>query len=417
MTTQIAHKKLEQCRSCGGRRISIVFDLGLQALAGRFPGPGEPDPPSAPLSLAKCSDCGLVQLAHNFDLDEFYRNTYGYRSGINQTMTDHLRGIVQKAEALVPLKSGDTVLDIASNDGTLLRSYGTQGLRRVGIDPTIAQYHSYYPSDVLTVADYFSADLYASVCAQPAKVITSIAVFYDLPDPRSFALDIKKVLAADGLWILEQSDLGMMLSQDSFDTICHEHLEYYSLAQISMIVESAGLSIVDIEYNGSNGGSARLFVCHAGGPFAVNEKAIVEAREKDDALELENAKTYRNFVDRANRVREQLSSSLHSLVEQGKTIHVYGASTKGNVLLQYCGIDNTLVAAASERNSSKYGHRTPGTNIPIISEADSRALNPDYLLVLPWHFRNEFIQREAAYISAGGRLIFPLPEYEVYPSP
>lgn len=410
--------ELELCRLCGDSNLPVIFDLGLQALAGRFPAANEPDVPKAPLRLMKCRACGLVQLGHNIDPDELYRSNYGYRSGINMTMRNHLAGISGRAAALTNLGAGDTVLDIGSNDGTLLKSYEVAGISRVGIDPTIAQYQDYYPEDVLTVADFFSAERFCAVSpTAKARVVTSIAMFYDLPDPNSFVADIAVILAEDGIWVFEQSDLGSMLKAQSFDTVCHEHLEYWALRQIKKVVEAQGLRIFDVELNGCNGGSARVFACHQDGSYPTNETAVSAAEKREQELGLDQLETFEVFRRNAEDVRTRLRALLEAETAKGRSIHIYGASTKGNVLLQYCGIDHSLVDAAADRNPRKWGCRTPGTNIPIISEEESRAAKPNYFLVLPWHFRVEFVEREADFIAAGGKLIFPLPEIEIYPSP
>lgn len=410
--------ELELCRLCGDGNLPVIFDLGPQALAGRFPAANEPDVPKAPLRLMKCRVCGLVQLGHNIDPDELYRSNYGYRSGINMTMRNHLAGISGRAAALTNLGAGDTVLDIGSNDGTLLKSYEVAGISRVGIDPTIAQYQDYYPEDVLTVADFFSAERFRAVSpTAKARVVTSIAMFYDLPDPNSFVAGIAVILAEDGIWIFEQSDLGSMLKAQSFDTVCHEHLEYWALRQIKKVIEAQGLRIFDVELNGCNGGSARVFACHRNGPYPTNEIAVSAAEKREQELGLDQVETFEVFRRNAEDVRTRLRALLEAETAKGRSIHIYGASTKGNVLLQYCGIDNSLVDAAADRNPRKWGCRTPGTNIPIISEEESRAAKPNYFLVLPWHFRAEFVEREADFIAAGGKLIFPLPEIEIYPSP
>jgi hypothetical protein len=403
-----------QCRLCKGSRLTLVFDLGVQALAGRFPAPEEPDVPSAPLQLLKCDSCHLVQLGHQVELEELYGGTYGYRSGINATMTDHLARIVRQVERMVLLRPDDTVLDIASNDGTLLKSYSDKRIFRVGIDPTIAQYESFYPDNIIRAPEFFSEACFRRISPTPhARVITSIAMFYDLPDIGAFVGDVASVLAPDGLWVLEQSDLGMMLEARSFDTICHEHLEYYGLHQIEMAVESHNLRVFDIENNSINGGSARVFVCHRDGPFPTHTEHIEQARQDAEVLRLTDLATYEAFRRSAEETRRELRVFLTAEKAKGKTIHLYGASTKGNVLLQYCGIDRSLIDVAAERNPVKYGRRTPGTNIPIVSEDESRARRPDYYLVLPWHFREEFMRREANYLASGGKLIFPLPRLEV----
>lgn len=413
----IDFEDITDCRLCGCGELSTIFDLGNQALSGRFPELNEPDAPAAPLILVKCAKCGLVQLGHNFDPNEFYRHTYGYRSGVNETMSNHLVQIAQQITTIAKLKPGDPVLDIASNDATLLKGYSVPNLRKIGIDPTAEQYKAYYTDGIKYISDYFSASQYKNINAKnKARAITSIAMFYDLADPQGFTNEVASVLAEDGVWILEQSDIGSMLESKAFDTICHEHTEYYAFRQLNQIMETSGLRIFDLEYNQSNGGSMRLFVCHKNATYKTKLSTLESARFREEKLRLDNPKTYEIFKKEVEKVRVNLTMFLREQRAAGRTIHIYGASTKGNVLLQYCQIGTKLVAAASERNPKKFGKKTPGTGIPIISEEESRKAKPDFLLVLPWHFREEFIKRESTYLEDGGKLIFPLPNFEVYPT-
>ena len=413
-------KAIEECRICGNRDLIRVVNLGIQALSGRFPSADEPDPPKAPLELVKCDDsrdsraCGLLQLKHSVPLEELYSHDYGYRSGINQTMRMHLKGVVQRVQQMVDLCGGDVVLDIGSNDATLLKYYETPGLRRLGIDPTGEQFSEYYTEDIALISDYFSAANYFSVCPdKQAKVITSIAVFYDLEAPMDFVKDIGGILASDGIWVLEQSYMPAMLKANSFDTVCHEHLEYYSLKQIDWVLRKNDLRIFDVEFNDAYGGSFRVYACHSNSVFESNQKLIDLAFSNEEELNLDSERPYREFKERAFRIRDELYDFLTREKAKGKSIYIYGASTKGNVLLQFCNIDHTLITAAADRNPEKFGRRTPGTNIPIISEDEARKARPDYFLVLPWHFKEEFIEREAGFLASGGNLVFPLPEIEV----
>ncbi|MEE2932963.1 MAG: class I SAM-dependent methyltransferase [Pseudomonadota bacterium] len=409
--------KITCCRLCGSKRLETVFDFGIQALSTRFPGPDEPDAELVPLTLAQCQSCKLTQLTHDYDPDDLYRRGYGYRSGVNQTMRDHLAGIAQQLESHVKIRPNDTVLDIASNDGTLLRSYTEKKLNLVGIDPTITQYRSYYPNGSYLSSDFFSQRVFESISpTKKAKAISSIAVFYDVPDPVRFTADIASVLETNGVWVMEQSYLPLLVADLSFDSICHEHLGYYCLKQIEFAAENAGLRVFDAETNSMNGGSIRAFICHAKSRYSTNEIALAKIAKLEAEAKLDCTETFNAFYTRVNEVGEKLLKVLKNVKAAGKTVHVYGASTKGNVLLQLFGIDRKLIDAASERNEWKFGHRTPGTNIPIISEEASRAQKPDYYLVLPWHFRNEFVEREQTFINNGGKLIFPLPNVEVYPA-
>lgn len=396
------------------------MDLGNQVLSGRFPGKDDPDPPRAPLVLVKCNNadnpdaCGLVQLKHSVPPLEMYTCGYGYRSGINKTMSDHLADITRKICTLVHLEKNDIVLDIGSNDGTLLKSYARDDVRRIGMDPGGDQYRRYYPDSIQLVSDFFSAARFKSVFpGEKAKVITSIAMFYDLEHPLEFVDNIRQILHKDGVWVLEQSYLPTMLRMNSFDTICHEHLEYYALAQITWMLQRENLKVIDIEFNEINGGSFKLYVAHADSPLPENTVALEKVIRMEKDLRLDTAKPYREFCDRVERIKTELNAFIQAERAKGKKIFVYGASTKGNVLLQYFNIDASLITAAAERNQEKWGCRTPGTNIPIISEEEARAMKPDYFLPLPWHFKKEFIERESQFLKEGGRFIFPLPDVEI----
>jgi hypothetical protein len=238
-----------------------------------------------------------------------------------------------------------------------------------------------------------------------------------LDDPQFFVKGIAEILADDGVWILEQSDIGLMLDAKSFDTICHEHLEYYALRQLKILIVAQGLRIINVTYNDSNGGSIRLYIGHQDGPYPINQAALEKAEQNEKERRLDDFDTFACFRVAMEKMRDQITEFIRSEKTKGKIFHLYGASTKGNVLLQYCGIDASLIDAAAERNPDKWGKQTPGTKIPIISEEESRNCNVDYYLVLPWHFRNEFIEREKKFIAQGGKLIFPLPQFEVYPAP
>ena len=408
---------IQSCRLCGSIELVPVFDFGVQALSTRFPGPNDPDAELVPLTLTQCQDCGLTQLTHDYDLDDLYRRGYGYRSGVNQTMREHLGGITKQLKSHVTLKPGNTVLDIASNDGTLLQSYSASGINLVGIDPTIEQYRDYYPGGAFLSPEFFSKEVFAEVSpTDKAQIISSIAVFYDVPDPDRFTIDIASILDENGVWVMEQSYLPMLVADLSFDSICHEHLGYYCLKQINLAARAAGLRVFDAETNAMNGGSIRAFLCHENASHKANEQALAEIKTLEAEAKLDSIDTFKAFHRKVSEIGEQLVELLKNAKAAGKTIHIYGASTKGNVLLQLYGIDRTLIDAAAERNEWKFGHRTPGTNIPIISEEESRAQKPDYFLVLPWHFRDEFIKREKVFVEGGGKLIFPLPEVEVYPA-
>lgn len=405
---------------CGSRHLVPVIDLGFQYLQGSFIKPGMPAPPlrQLPTELVRCdvtqdeNACGLLQLAHTFPPEILYAN-YWYRSGTNATMRDHLKGIVDSAMQILN-NEAPTVLDIGCNDGTLLGNYPKRA-RKYGVDPSdIAREIG---GDTVVINTVFPSGQSTAALPQAGfDVVTSIAMFYDLESPVAFAQEIKKLLKPNGLWILEMSYLPMMLQQNSFDTICHEHLEYYSLSVLEIIMARAGLRVFRVELNDVNGGSIRCYVCHAENQTlsTPDEGARLHSlRTIEFEMELDTDTPYIAFQNRIKRLKDDLNSMLFQIRAAGQRVHIYGASTKGNVLLQWYGINRMIVEAAADRNPSKAGARTLGTDIPIISEEDSRAMKPDYYLVLPWHFRTEFLQRERKMIEAGTKFIFPLPELEV----
>jgi NDP-4-keto-2,6-dideoxyhexose 3-C-methyltransferase len=413
MVTDSLYTTIERCRICRKTDLQPVVDLGQQALTGCFPAADEPSPPKAPLLVCRCQGCGLVQLKHSVRTSLMFGENYGYRSGINATMRNHLAAIASRAEYRASLKSGEIVLDIGCNDGTLLNAYGTEGIRRIGLDPIANIFRAIYHPSLEIDASLFTKAAFKNRCpAADAKIITSISMFYDLEDPSSFAKDIASVLHSDGLWILEQSYLPMMLDQTSFDTICHEHLEYYALQQIHDLSEKAGLRILDVEFNNVNGGSFQVWICHRNSPYRTDTNKINAILGQEKALGLDEDKVFADFRDRVQSVRDELRTLLVNEVKAGKKIFVYGASTKGNVLLQYLALDTRTIVACADRNPMKWGRRTPGTDIPIVSE-DSARQRADFFLVLPWHFREEFLAREHEFLEKGGKLIFPLPRIEI----
>lgn len=414
----LGHRKT--CRVCGSSALTPVINLGEQYLQGSFVKPGKEEPPlrKISLSLVRCDPtkderaCGLLQMEHTVPPEVLY-SAYWYRSGTNQTMRNHLQGITEEAASLIG-KSNARVLDIGCNDGTLLKCY-PQNFIKFGVDPSdVAQEIT---GDITAIQDIFpSEELTKVLQGEKFDIITSIAMFYDLEDPVSFCKEIKKALAPGGLWVFEMSYMPSMLKMNSYDTICHEHLEYYSLAVLEYILKQADLKIVDAVLNDINGGSIRCYATHLDNFAFKKQEAVTRIkllRQAEFDMELDTDKPYKNFQDRINVHKEQLVSLLKMLKKEGHSIHIYGASTKGNTILQWCGIDNRIIDVAAERNPDKYGAYTLGTDIPIVSEADSRAMKPDYYLVLPWHFKEEFLKREEEILQRGVGLIFPLPNVEI----
>ena len=413
-------KYRKTCRICGSAALTPVIDLGEQYLQGSFIKPGKESPPLRSISteLVRCNPmedehaCGLLQTAISVPSEILY-SSYWYRSGTNNTMRTHLKDIADEASQLVG-KDSAVVLDIGCNDGTLLNNYPSK-FEKYGVDPSdVAQEAG---NDITVVQDIFpSPELNNITKNKKFDIITSIAMFYDLENPTVFVKNIKNSLASDGVWIFEMSYMPSMLEMNSYDTICHEHLEYYSFAVIESLLSDNGMKVVKVNFNDINGGSIRCYATHEDN-FKFKDRELFDAikniRQKEFDLQLDTSKPYENFQYRINEHKEALIGLLKKLKKDGKTIHIYGASTKGNTILQWCGIDNTVIDFAADRNPDKFGAKIIGSEIPIISEKDSRALKPDYYLVLPWHFKEEFLEREKEIISLGTGMIFPLPEIHV----
>jgi len=408
------YTKIEKCRVANSDHLIPVLNLGKQVLTGVFPKTAQEVLTRGPLELVWCPTSGLIQLNHTYNPEEMYGVNYGYRSGLNQSMVDHLTSKVLYLQRLVALQHGDIVLDIGSNDGTTLKAYTASGINRIGIDPTGSKFQQYYTSDIKLVPDFFSAKAYRSIFSKSAKIITSIAMLYDLDSPVDFARQIAEVLAVDGIWHFEQSYMPSMLRMNSYDTICHEHLEYYSLGVIQKILEQADLQIVDVVTNAVNGGSFAVTATHRSCKSIKPNRPVIDwLLQQEDRMGLATPAPYREFEDRVFRHRDDLTRLIRALNADGKKVLGYGASTKGNVTLQFCGFTAADIPAIADVNPDKFGCVTPGSHIPIVSESDAKAMNPDYFLVLPWHFKDGILRREKEYLSRGGKFIFPFPEVEI----
>lgn len=412
-------KSWDKCRTCGNPHLVPIVDLGNQALSSVFPSPDSPDPSLSPLELIRCDNaaspgaCGLVQLRHTADLEEMYGTTYGYFSSISPTMVSHLTSKVDSLLEYVKPNSGEIVIDIGCNDGTLLNRYGSEsGLIRIGIDPSAEKFRSNYQPDIRVAYDFFSERIARTLIGEnKCKIITSIAMFYDLDDPLSFIRDISSLLSDDGVWALELSYLPLFLKQLSYDQTCHEHVTYLGLRQMEWMFRQCGLKTLEVSLNDMNGGSFYLYVGKENGPYFPNQTEI--DRLISEEYVLDDPSTYKRLTNRILSHRDDVQNLFQVLTAAGKKVFGYGASTKGNIILNFCGLGPNDIQAIGDRNPEKDGLVTPGTRIPIISHEKLRALSPEYLFVFIWHFRNEVIRDEMEFLRRGGKLIFALPRLHV----
>ena len=419
------NKKIKKCRVCGSKKLKKVINLGYQYLQSYFAKQGNDTKKNFYnkkylTELVRCNTklnkngCGLVQLSITLPPKKLY-SKYFYESGVNHTMRSHLHKISIEMDQLYKKKKKVYVLDIGCNDGTLLNFFSKKFVK-FGIDP----------SDILPASKKFNInytkDLFPSIKltrslnGRKFDIITTIAMFYDLENPNFFVKNVYNLLNEDGIWIFEVSYLLDMLKLNSFDTICHEHIEYYSLNVIEKILSLNKMKLGKVELNKSNGGSIRCYVVKKNYDFgSVKDKKFIEKLRKIELnFGLNTDRPYIQFNKKILQIKKKLHSVIVNLKNKKKKIHIYGASTKGNTILQWCKLNNRLIDYAAERNPKKYGLKTLGTNIPIISEKESRKMKPDYYLILPWHFKKEFLNREKLFLKKGGGFIFPLPQVEIY---
>jgi len=397
------------CRSCGSRKLKDIVSLGIQYLSDFSSSRRKPE--KYPLELILCNKCNLLQLKRTAPQNSLYTERYGYRSGINKTMKDELKGIVDKSIEKVKLPKKSVVVDIGANDGTLLSFY-SKNYFRVGIEPIKKFAKECRKHADVVINDFFNYKSYAEkLNSKKARIITAISCFYDIDNPNQFLSDIKRILDKDGIFVVQQNYLAGMLRQNAFDNIVHEHLEYYSLLSLEHLLNRHDLEVFDVELSDVNGGSFRTFISHKGS-MRINQR-VIDLREYEKKLKLNSAKIYKDFASRVRKTKKILYNLLVKLKNTGKSVYLYGASTRGNTILQFCNLNNKLIRAAVERNSEKWGKNIASVGIPIISEEQGRLEKPDYMLVLPWFFKEEFLQREKNYLKSGGHFIFPLPKVEI----
>ena len=403
---------IKKCRNCNSKSMVDLFNLGKIRFTGKFPKYKEKIP-HGELNLVMCRSCKLVQLKHIFNMSYLYNKDYGYRTGINSTMSNHVKSVVKKISKIAKLKKGDNVLDIASNDATLLKNYD-RGIKTWGIDPILSKFKKEYKKINYKISNFFNYKLILKKKNKVSfKIITALSVFYDLENPNIFLNGIKNLLHKDGLFYLEFQDLMKIIKHNMFDTICHEHLEYYSVTFINNILKKHKLRIFDHSYNDINGGSSAYLICHMNSKYKTKKNRINKILINEKNFGIEKVSTYKNFKKRIDLLRKKLNSNIQKIADNKKIIHGYAASTKGNVLLQYYNLDNNKIKFISDRNPNKRNLYTPGSNIRIISETESRNLKPDFYLVLAWHFKKEILLRERKIRSKGTKFIFPLPNVQI----
>ena len=404
--------KIIKCRSCKSKNLKKTLSLGIQKLTGIFPSSNKENVPEGNLALVFCDRCKLLQLENSFDPSKMYGDNYGYMSSLNSSMVMHLKKKSEKLKKINPLSPGNIVCDIGSNDGTFL-SFFSKSLKLIGVDPTIKKLGKFYRKDIIKIAEFFSSGSIRKIINKKIKIITSVSMFYDLEDPIKFSNDVYELLDDDGIWHIELSYMPMMIKNTSYDTICHEHLEYYSLLSIKYILDVSSFKIIDLEFNDINGGSFSITVAKKKSKLQETGNIVDWLLKKEDLFDYNKLSTFKVFSQNIKRHKKIFVDLLLDLKASKKRVLGYGASTKGNVILQYCNINQDLLPYIYDINPYKHEKFTPGSNIKIISEKKCRLERPDYFLVLPWHFKNNIIEKEKNFLKNGGKLILPMPDIEI----
>ena len=401
--------KIKSCRSCKSKKLVKLYSLGNQYFTGIFPSNRHSKIPRGNLGMLICNNCKLLQLNENFDSNEMYGDNYGYMSSLNKSMISHLYLKALNLKKKYNLKSKNSILDIGSNDGTFL-AFFNKNFNLFGCDPTIKKFGKFYRKDITKIQNFFSSNLFKNI---KFDLITSISMFYDLPDPLKFAKEINSILKKNGVWHIELSYMPMMIKNRSYDTICHEHLEYYSLKSLKYLLTKAGLKITNLSFNQINGGSIEVDVVKKSSKYKECKDLINWVLESEHVNQYNEIKKHKSFYNECLNHKKLLKKLLVTLKKQNKKVVGYGASTKGNVLLQFCGINSKIINNIAEVNKYKFNRYTPGSKIKIVSEKSVKLKKPDYMLVLPWHFKDYIVKRERDFLKKGGKLIFPLPEIEI----
>lgn len=403
-----------KCRNCNSKNLKKIIYIGKQVVSSIFPKTKSIHSKKYSLDLYECQKCKLVQLGKSIPLGNMYGETYGYRSSLSKLMVNHLKSKFLQLKKILRLKNGSNILDIGSSDSTFLNFFSNEqkGYRCFGIDPSAKKYSKYYNKDVNLIVDYFSAKSVNSrlnlinLKNKKFKLISSFAMFYDIDDPNSFCKDIKSLLEKDGIWILEMSYFPMLLSNLTYDQICHEHVTYYTLSVFKEIAEKNGLKIIDFSFNVINGGSIEIICVPKNSRIRPKKDKILKQLKIENEISHED---YKKFNLRVDNIKKTSNILLENIKKANNKIIGYGAATKGNIVLNHCNIDEKKIPLICDENEEKFGRYTPGSNIKIIPKKLMRKLNPDYLLVLIWSFKSEVIKQEINYIKKGGKLIFHLP--------
>ena len=397
------------CRNCLSKKLIKVVNIGSQPLSGVFYKKKTFNLKKYTLDLYQCKKCKLVQLSTSPNSKKMFGETYEYKTSLSNLMTNHIKKKISFLKNKKYLFDGATVLDIGSNDGTFLNNLEKTN-KLFGIDPSANKFKDLYKRGIHIIDGFFSKSNIYNFTKKEIHfdLISSFAMFYDVNDPNLFCKDINSLLKKNGIWILELSYLPLMLKNLTYDQICHEHITYYTLSVFKKIIEKNNLKLIDISFNEINGGSIEIICSKKESKFKPKIKKIKKILLDEKKITVQS---FKNFNLRINRVKELLKMFLN--LNSKKQVIGYGASTKGNIVLNHCEVNKNQIQTICDGSKKKHSRFTPGSNLKIISKEEMRKKHPDYLLVLIWSFRKEVIKQEVRYLKKGGVLVFHLPRFHL----
>ena len=412
---KVLYDEIKKCRVCGSKDLLTVISLGDQYFSDfldekdQFKGNEK-----TPLDLVICGNekCRLLQTKHTVSRSALFTENYWFRSSVNESLIEGLFDISREVQKKINIEENDYILDIGCNDGTLLRSFSSG--KKVGFEPATNIAGDAKEGTEKIINDFFSYEAFSEAFPNTkCKSITSIAMFYDLEDPNKFVGDIAKCLDEDGIWTIQMAYLKTDIDKNGFDNIVHEHLEYYSLYSLEHLLSRHNLEVFDLELNDLYGGSIRTYIKHKNSSKFAIENSVLDLRNQEIKDKFSEVQTYLDYATRVENLREELLSFIDEEQSKGKVFYCYGASTKGNTILQYFNINDNLIEKVVDRDFRKFGKYTVGTNLLVISEEEGRSDNPDYYIVLPWHLTDFFVEREKDYIENGGKFILAFPSLTI----
>jgi SAM-dependent methyltransferase len=405
-----------KCRHCSQNLDSLFLDLGYSAPSNAYLSEADLSKPELtfPLRIFTCTECKLVQTEDFADADALFSDNYAYFSSVSSTWLSHAKSYCSSITKRLGLNKNSFVIELASNDGYLLKNFVAENIPCLGIEPTDSTADAAEAIGVPVLRKFFGFDLSQTLKQdnKMADLVIGNNVYAHVPDINDFTKGIKNILKSNGTVTLEFPHLLQLLKHNQFDTVYHEHFSYLSLYTVSRIFEAQGLRIFDVQHLPTHGGSLRVYGCHQGDDRQT-EQVVDSTLQEEEVFGLRSKEVYEAFQDKANTIKNALCKFLIEQKEAGKTVAGYGAAAKGNTLLNYAGIRPDLLNYICDAAPSKQGNYTPSSHIPIYAPEHIKEQKPDYVLILPWNIAEEVMSQLSFIRDWGGQFVTAVPEMRV----